>query len=82
MAAAMPFPPPGTEKQYLFTGWTFETPKTSCGKRLQGAMDARRRACRRTFPCFKCPETQQMRGPVNAYEKQGPVYMRGITMED
>jgi len=37
------------------------------GKRLQGAVDARRRVCRRTLSYFKCPETQQMRFPVRAY---------------
>jgi hypothetical protein len=58
------------EKMYLFTG--LKRPgnsKPSHRKRLQGAVDARRRACRRTHSYFKCPGTKQMRCPVNAYEK-------------
>ena len=34
-----------------------------------GAVDARRRARRRTLPYFKCPVTPQMRCPVNACKK-------------
>jgi hypothetical protein len=54
--------------RYVFTGMKcLKIPKSSCGKRLQGAVDARRRACRRTLPYFKYPATPQMRCPVNAY---------------
>jgi hypothetical protein len=41
---------------------------TGLGMRLQGAADARRRACRRTILYFNCPGTKQMRCPVNAYK--------------
>jgi len=54
---------------YLFTGLKrLERSEPWHGKRFQGAVDARRRVCRRTFLYFKCPVTKQMRYPENAYK--------------
>ena len=53
---------------YLFTGLKrLKSSEPLHDKRLQGAVDVRRRAFRRTILYFKCPATKQMRYTVDAY---------------